>query len=171
VLECLCPTRRLQHTPNGADAPSGSAEARRWAGMMKKILIVFVVLSAVAGALFIRRYLTYCGSDWVRTEFAALADAKASGAFDRGWLPPILPDGSTKIVEMNDVESNNGEGNFNFPPESMSAYIETMRANYGSLVTTNKTRIKIQLMTDNTRWTVDVDSQTGRGKYSVGPKR
>lgn len=110
-------------------------------------------------------------SDCVRTEFASLEAAKAAKAFDRGWLPPILPDGTTQIVEDNDVESNRGQGSFCFPPESTETYLETMRTIYGASIATDKTEIHIQIITNNSCWIVELDRQKGRGKYTVGLNR
>jgi len=81
-----------------------------------------------------------------------------------------VPSG-TKIVEVNDVESSNGEGSFHFPPESVAAYIEMMRVDYAARITTDETGIRIQIMTDNTHWTVELEPQAGHGKYRVGLKR
>jgi hypothetical protein len=138
---------------------------------MKKILTAFVALSAIAGALFIARHFSYCGSEWVRTEFATLDDAKSANAFKRGWLPPTLPDGTRNIVKVNDVESNFGEGSFHFPPEATAVYIETMKTSHGATVTSDIAGTRIWVTNDTTHWTVNLDPQVGRGNYTVGLKR
>lgn len=40
-------------------------------------------------------------NDVVVSRFATLHDAKEQHAFERGWLPPILPESATNIVERN----------------------------------------------------------------------
>jgi len=138
---------------------------------MKRILIAVGVLLAFAGIFFILRYSSYCDSDWVRTEFATLDEAKAANAFERGWLPPVLPDGTTKIVEVNDVEANFGEGSFIFPTESISAYLEAMQTAFGATVAEGTTGIRVQITLEATHWTIDLDQQAGLGKYAVELKR
>jgi len=123
---------------------------------MKQIIVAIVVALVVAGC-----------SDCVRTEFPTLETAKAAKAFDRGWLPPILPDGTTQIVEKNDVESNFGQGSFHFPSKSVEAYLETMRTIYGASIATDNTEIRIQIKTASSSWTVELNRQRGRGKYTV----
>ena len=65
-------------------------------------------------------------SDTVRTEFKTLDDAMNAKAFERGWLSPLLPDGSTDIVEVNDLDINSGTGSFRVPVEAMSHYLEAI---------------------------------------------
>ena len=127
---------------------------------MKQIIVATVVALAVAGC-----------SDCVRTEFSTLEAAKVAKAFDRGWLPPILPDGTTQIVEENNVESNFGQGSFHFPPKSAEAYLETMRTIYGASIATDNAEIRLQIKTANSCWTIELNRQMGRGKYTVSLKR
>ncbi len=79
---------------------------------MIRISTILILALAVAGC-----------SDTVRTEFATLDAAKQAKAFDRGWLPPLLPDGSTEIVEMNDLDINTGSGSFQYPTGATAHYL------------------------------------------------
>ncbi len=139
--------------------------------MKRTLLTVGGILVAITGLLVFRAYILYCGSDWVRTEFATLEDAKAAKAFERGWLPPTLPDGTTNIVEVNDIESNVGQGSFHAPPESLPAYIEELKLRYGVLLTTNDTDVTINFATNKIQWTVVINTVTGYGEYGVGLQR
>lgn len=38
--------------------------------------------------------------------YKTLDDAKRSGAVERGWLPPVLPDSSCDIYERHDLDTN-----------------------------------------------------------------
>jgi hypothetical protein len=69
--------------------------------------------------------LAGCG-DEITTRFATLADAKAQEAFARGWLPPILPDSATSIVERNNLDLNTGTGSFDFDSAKRSGYIKRL---------------------------------------------
>lgn len=54
--------------------------------------------------------LVLTGCDEVVTRYDTLNDAKFRRAFERGWLPPLLPDSSRTIVERNDLDANIGTG-------------------------------------------------------------
>jgi hypothetical protein len=67
-------------------------------------LVVIVILGAVL----------LLPSDTVITHFENYADANDSGAFERGWLPPILPPSAKNITEKNNLDLNIGEGSFTY---------------------------------------------------------
>jgi hypothetical protein len=123
-------------------------------------------MKAVAIALTALLLMTGC-SDTVRTEFATLSAAKEAGAFNRGWLPPALPDGATQIAEINDLDINSGKGTFRFPADSTVTYLETMRTGFNATVTRSSVGITVDVTNDTTRWSVHLDPNKGRGKYSV----
>lgn len=50
----------------------------------------------------------------VTARFPALADAKSQGAFERGWLPPLLPASARTIVERNNLDMNTGTGSLDY---------------------------------------------------------
>jgi hypothetical protein len=61
--------------------------------------------------------------DIVTNRFADFQQAQRAGAFERGWLPPILPPSTTDIVEKNDLDLNLGEGSFSFSPADWDYFI------------------------------------------------
>ena len=63
-------------------------------------------------------------SDKVQASYPTRADAEKSGAIARGWVPSIVPGGSTQIREMHNVDTNEVWGKFVFPSSST----ETLRA-------------------------------------------
>ncbi len=106
-------------------------------------------------------------SDTVRTEFESLDDAKQAKAFDRGWLPPALPDGATEIVEVNDLDSNSGTGSFRFPPDAMPQYLETMATEHGAVVVRHSSGITMAVSNAGTHWRIELDPKNRTGVYSV----
>lgn len=122
---------------------------------MQRILALTVAL-AVAGC-----------SDAKRTEFRTLNDAKRANAFSRGWLPPMLPDGTTEIVEVNDLDLNHGHGSFRFPPESTAAYLTTLGTQHGATVTKSSLGISVVVINAGTRWDINLDPRKGTGSYRV----
>lgn len=123
---------------------------------MKRILTILALALAVGGC-----------SDTVRTEFKTLDDAKQAKAFDRGWLPPLLPDRSTDIVEVNDLDINNGTGSFRFPTEMTLRYLETIGREHGGIVTKSQVGITIAVTNADTHWNINLDPEKGAGTYSV----
>jgi hypothetical protein len=74
-------------------------------------------LAALAAALA----LTACASLRSETDaYATLAEAKAAGAIDRGWVPEGLPQGTTDLRDAH-VPSGAHWGLFSFPPAQASA--------------------------------------------------
>ncbi len=130
-----------------------------------KLLISGGFFTAAALGVFL---LSDCCSDWTRTEFATLEAAKAAQAFERGWLPPMLPAGTTHIVEINNVDTNRGRGSFRFPPESIPPYLAAIRADPGATVTESPAGIQIRLTTQTNKWTIELDQKNGVGQYTVG---
>jgi len=123
---------------------------------MTKTSTILIVALAVAGC-----------SNTVRTEFATLDAAKQATAFDRGWLPPLLPEGSTDIVEVNDLDINSGSGSFHYPTEATSHYLEALGTQHGAVVTKSPFGITVVVTNSNTRWDMKLNSKKGTGKYSV----
>jgi len=64
--------------------------------------------------------------DVATTRYATLQEAHAAGAFQRGWLPPYLPESTRTITETNDLDRNLGAGSFEFSPADYPAFV----ANY-----------------------------------------
>jgi len=110
-------------------------------------------------------------SDSIRTEFATLADAKAARAFERGWLPPLLPEEATCIVEVNDLDANVGRGSFRFPPGGMAAYLERLEKGHGAAVRKISSGVEVQITHVATHWTLLLDPQAGQATYRVNSLR
>ena len=116
--------------------------------------------------LFLLLVVSGC-SDSVRTEFATLVDAKAARAFERGWLPPLLPEEATCIVEVNDLDANVGRGSFSFPPGDMAAYLELLERGHGAVVRKIPSGVEVQITHVAPHWTLLLDSQAGQATYRV----
>ena len=57
----------------------------------------------------------------VTASYATLADARAAGAIERGWVPEGLPEGTYELREAHDLDSNRRWGLFSFPPAERDA--------------------------------------------------
>lgn len=64
----------------------------------------------------------------IKTErYAHAEDARQKGAFDRGWVPSLLPEGVVNIIDVHDLDVNTGTGSFQFPSKNLAAYQEKAR--------------------------------------------
>ena len=88
------------------------------------ITTMFVLFLVLAVAVFV--FFVVLGDSIVKTEFSSLQEAKNSGAFERGWLPPILPETTQNIVEINDLDINNGWGNIDYDINKRDLYIQKL---------------------------------------------
>jgi hypothetical protein len=109
--------------------------------------------------------LAGCG-DEITTRFATLADAKAQEAFARGWLPPILPDSATSIVERNNLDLNTGTGSFDFDSAERSGYIKRL-TEAGALARTEGDSDILTLSTNDSRWEIRLPRNSGAGEWKI----
>ncbi|WPO67858.1 hypothetical protein SDC64_02675 [Acinetobacter haemolyticus] len=65
-----------------------------------------------------------CTNDIVTTKFIDLQHAQTEHAFERGWLPPILPPSTKNIIEINNLDLNIGHGSFTFSPTDLDYFID-----------------------------------------------
>ena len=111
--------------------------------------------------------ITFVGcSDVVTTRFSNLADAKSQGAFERGWLPPLLPDSAKAIVERNDLDLNTGTGSFKYDLRERTAYIKRL-TEAGALSRTEGDIDILTLSTNDSRWEIRLPRASGSGEWSI----
>jgi hypothetical protein len=58
----------------------------------------------------------------VSDHFATLAEARADGLFERGWLPDVLPDSTTHLRTSNDLDLNRSTGRFRIAPADVASF-------------------------------------------------
>lgn len=76
---------------------------------MTRTILLVLVLGAIGAAA--------CRDlEVVTASYATLAEARAAGAMDRGWVPEGLPRGSYELREAHDPDTNRRWGLFSFPP-------------------------------------------------------
>lgn len=71
--------------------------------------------------------------DVVTASYRTLADARAAGAIERGWVPDGLPEGTYELREAHDLDSNRRWGLFNFPPGEADALRDLLEHSETSL--------------------------------------
>ena len=105
-------------------------------------------------------------SDETTTRFDTLADAKTKEAFVRGWVPPILPDSATSIVERNNLDLNTGTGSFNYDSTERSRYINRL-TEAGALSRTEGNIDILTLSTNVSRWEIRLPRNSGAGEWKI----
>jgi len=121
---------------------------------MRSVLLIF---AAVA--------LTGCG-DTVTRRFATLADAKSQKAFERGWLPPVLPDSARAIVERNNLDSNSGTGSFYYELGERGGYVEAL-SQVGAVSRAEEDGDVLTVTTNGSRWEIRLPRSEGRGEWTT----
>jgi hypothetical protein len=111
--------------------------------------------------------ITFVGcSDVVTTRFSNLADAKSQRAFERGWLPPILPNSATSIVERNNLDLNTGTGSFDYDLAERSEYVKRL-TEAGALSRNEENSDILSVTTDSSRWEIRLPRASGSGEWSI----
>ena len=87
-------------------------------------MVAFAALAAVSACRDL---------DVVTASYATLADARQSGAVERGWIPEGLPEGAYELREAHDLDSNRRWGLFSFPAEERAALQALLRPDETSL--------------------------------------
>lgn len=121
---------------------------------MRSVLAIFTLLA-----------LTGC-SDVVTTQFATLADAKSRGAFERGWLPPLLPDSARAIVERNHLDSTTGTGLFHYDLPERAAYIGRL-SGAGAVSRPEGDSDILTVTTNGSRWEIRLPCTSGAAGWSI----
>lgn len=118
--------------------------------------------------MFLMLALTGC-SDVVTTRFSNLADAKSQGAFERGWLPPLLPDSVRAIVERNNLDLNTGTGSFVYELSERPTYVEKL-SQAGAVSRVERDSDILTVANNGSRWEIRLPRASGSGEWSVTPR-
>jgi hypothetical protein len=116
-------------------------------------------------AIFTLLALTGC-SDVVTTRFATLEEAKSQRAFDRGWLPPVLPDSARAIVERNNLDVNTGTGSFEYDCSERITYLEGL-SRAGALSRAKQNSDIVTVTTNGSRWEIRLPRSSGQAQWSM----
>ena len=130
-------------------------QLRRIADLCVRCVIAILVVLALAGC-----------SDEVTTRFATLEDAKLQGAFERRWLPPVLPGSARSIIESNNLDINTGTGSFEYDLSERAAYVERLTGVGAALHAEKATDILI-LTTNGSRWEIRLPQGAGKAEWSL----
>jgi hypothetical protein len=123
---------------------------------MRSALVIFTLLA-----------LTGC-SDLVTERFDTLAKAKSHGAFERGWLPPVLPASARAIVDRHNLDLNTGGGSFDYDLSERAIYLESL-SGLGAVLRSQQGTDIVTVTTDGSRWEIRLPRKLGRAEWSMRP--
>jgi hypothetical protein len=119
-------------------------------------------------AIVIVLALTGC-SDGVTTRFPHLSDAKSRGAFERGWLPPLLPDSARAIFERNHLDSNTGTGSFAYDLPERPSYLEKL-SRAGAVTRVDGDSDILTVTTHGSQWEIRLPRTSGSAEWRIRPR-
>jgi len=121
---------------------------------MRATLVIFALLALTGW------------SDVVTTRFATLAEAKWQGAFERGWLPPLLPDSARAIVERDNLDLNTGRGSFDYDLSERRSYLERL-SRAGAAARSDGDSEILTVTTNGSRWEIRLPRTSGSAEWSI----
>lgn len=116
-------------------------------------------------ALFAALALMGC-DDVITTHFTDLEEAKSRRAFDRGWLPPMLPASARAIEERNDLDANTGTGSFAYDPAERAAYI-TKLLHAGAPLQAEQDLEILTVKTNGSCWEIRLPRGSGSARWRM----
>ena len=69
-------------------------------------IVVLLTVLALAGC-----------NETIESEYKSFAEAKTSGAVERGWIPSIVPETALNIVEKHNLDTNRQVLRFSYAPD------------------------------------------------------
>jgi len=108
--------------------------------------------------------------------YANLPAARLAGEIERGWVPEILPAGSTDITETHNLDTNVGMGTFRFPSADLDAFKAQARQLAGAEVKELRTITYVVYSRDRSRFELVLtpDPKTAEamiGVWNIKPVR
>lgn len=84
-------------------------------------------LPALATLLALSAFL-FVGCDEIQENyFPSLPEARRAGMLQKGWIPSFLPETSTNIYELHDLDSNHGIIRFELSEKDLESYESSIK--------------------------------------------
>ena len=84
--------------------------------------LILLALGVFIIAFIAFKPIGHANPDLKYSHHANLAAARKAGVIDSGWVPELLPTGSTDILETHNLDTNTGTGTFRFPSADLDAF-------------------------------------------------
>jgi hypothetical protein len=89
--------------------------------------LILLALGVFIIAFIAFKAIGHANPDLKYSHHANLAAARKAGVIDSGWVPELLPTGSTDILETHNLDTNTGTGTFRFPSADLVAFKDQAR--------------------------------------------
>lgn len=100
--------------------------------------------------------------------YANLPAARLAGEIERGWVPELLPSGSTDISETHNLDANTGTGTFKFPSADLDAFKGQARQVAGAEVKEVSTITYVVYSRDSSRFELVLTPDPQKADAMVG---
>jgi hypothetical protein len=135
----------------------------------RKLLLTIGGVVLVFGVSFIaHKVIGAGGPDTKITHHASLADARQAGVIERGWVPELLPAGSTDLTEIHDLDKNTGTGTFHFPSADLEAFKNQARQFAGADVKEAGTVTYVAYSQDRSRFELVLTPDPQKAEVMIG---
>jgi hypothetical protein len=137
--------------------------------MRKKLLVIGGAILLFGVSTFIaRKTHGLVDPDAKISHYANLPAARQSGIIERGWVPELLPTGSTDITEIHNLDTNTGTGTFRFPSADLDAFKAQARQLAGAEVKEVSTITHVVYARDRSRFELVLTPDPQKADAMVG---
>jgi hypothetical protein len=135
----------------------------------RKLLLTIGGAVLVFGVSFIARKAIGSGDpDTKISQYPNLAGARLAGVIERGWVPELLPAGSTDLTEIHDLDKNTGTGTFRFPSADLEAFKAQARRFGGADVKAAGTVTYVAFSQDRSRFELVLTPDPQKAEAMIG---
>ena len=135
----------------------------------RKILLTIGGAVLIFGVSFLAHKAIGSGGPETKiSQYASLAGARQAGVIERGWVPELLPAGSTDITEIHDLDKNTGTGTFRFPSADLDSFKAQARRFAGADVKEASTITYVVYSRDRSRFELVLAPDPQKADAMVG---
>jgi len=136
--------------------------------MRRPLLIIAGSILLLIGAFMARKAIGSLDRETQLSHYANLPAARQSGIIERGWVPEIMPSGSTDISETHNLDTNTGTGTFRFPSADLDAFKAQARQLAGAEVKEVSTLTHVVYARDRSRFELVLTPDPQKADAMVG---
>ena len=136
--------------------------------MRRPLFIIAGSILLLGGAFIARKAIGSLDPEIKFSHYANLPAARQSGIIERGWVPEIMPSGSTDISETHNLDTNTGTGTFRFPSADLDAFKAQTRQLAGAEVKEVSTLTHVVYARDRSRFELVLTPDPQKADAMVG---
>lgn len=95
-----------------------------------------------------------CHCQEKRFVFSTLREAQNAGEFQKGWIPPVLPVGTTNISYTRNLDLNSAEGCFSCDYYNFESFEKFIKKKYNATILNEDGLIVIEFSHDGSNWLI-----------------